>query len=139
MPDIGFYHPIVIHFAIGLLAVGVLFRWMSLTGRTPFPGPAAGGLIPVRAVGTLVAAQSGEDAHVAVEAVPGAAGAVRAHQLWGERTRNLAVAVGGLELLALAVRGRATARREIPFASAGPGAVAVLSVLETGKLGGELV
>jgi uncharacterized membrane protein len=139
MPDIGFYHPIVIHFAIGLLAVGVLFRWISLTGRAAFAGPAAASLILLATVATLVAAQSGEDAHVAVEAVPGAAGAVRAHRLWGERTRNLAVAVGGLELLALAFRRRATARRRILFASAGLGVVAVLSVLETGKLGGELV
>jgi uncharacterized membrane protein len=138
MPDIGFYHPIVIHFAIGLLAVGVLFRWMSLTGHTAFAGPAAASVILLATVATLVAAQSGEDAHVAVEAVPGVAGAVRAHQLWGERTRNLVVAVGGLELLALAFRGRATARR-ILFASAGLGLVAFLSVLQTGKLGGELV
>jgi len=138
MPDLGFYHPIVIHFAIGLLAVGVLFRWISLTGRAAFAGPAAASVILLATVATVVAAQSGEDAHVAVEAVPGAAGAVRAHQLWGERTRNLAVAVGGLELLALAVRGRADTRR-ILFASAGLGVVAVVSVLQTGKLGGELV
>ena len=41
MPDIGFYHPIVIHFAIGLLAIGVLFRWMARTGHADFAGPAA--------------------------------------------------------------------------------------------------
>jgi hypothetical protein len=89
-------------------------------------------------VATLVAAQSGEDAHGAVEAVPGTAGAVRAHQQWGERTRNLALVIGGLELLALALRGRADTRKLV-FASAGLGVVAVLSVLQTGKLGGELV
>src|SRR5215831_659599 len=104
MPDLGFYHPIVIHFAIGLLAVGVLFRRLSL--------------ISLMGGGTAVA--------------------VRAHQKWGERTRNLAVAIGGLELLALALRGRAHTRRLL-FASAGLGVVAVLSVLQTGKLGGELV
>jgi uncharacterized membrane protein len=138
MPDLGFYHPIVIHFAIGLLTVGVLFRWLSLTGRTAFAGPAAASVLLLAMVATLVAAQSGEDAHVAVEAVPGTAGAVRAHQQWGERTRNLALVIGGLELLALALRGRADTRRLL-FASAGLGAVAVLSVLQTGKLGGELV
>jgi uncharacterized membrane protein len=138
MPDLGFYHPIVIHFAIGLLAVGVLFRWVSLTGRAAFAGPAAATVLLLATVAILVAAQSGEDAHVAVEAVPGTAGAVRAHQQWGERTRNLALAIGGLELLALALRGRADTRR-ILFASAGLGVVAVLSVLQTGKLGGELV
>src|SRR3989442_1248499 len=106
MPDIGFYHPILIHLAIGLLAAGVLFRWMSLTGRAAFAGPAATSLTLLATVAILVAAQSGEDAHVAVEAVPGAARAVRAHQQWGERTRNLALAVGALELLALALHGR---------------------------------
>jgi uncharacterized membrane protein len=137
MPDIGFYHPIVIHFAIGLLAVGVLFRWMALTGRADFAGPAAACLILLATMAILVAAWSGEDAHVAVEAVPGTAAAVRAHQEWGERTRNIAVVAGALELLALALRGRHA--RRIVFASAAVGLVAVLAILETGKLGGELV
>jgi len=138
MPDLGFYHPILIHFAIGLLAVGVVFRWISLTGRAAFAGPAAASVLLLATVAALAAAQSGEDAHVAVEAVPGTAGAVRAHQQWGERTRNLALVIGGLELLALALRGRADTRRLV-FASAGLGVVAVVSVLQTGKLGGELV
>jgi uncharacterized membrane protein len=138
MPDIGFYHPIVIHFAIGLLAVGVLFRWIALTGRADFAGPAAACLILLATMAILVAAWSGEDAHEAVEAVPGTAAAVRAHQAWGERTRNLAVVAGALELLALALRGRPGARR-IVFASAAIGVVALLAILETGKLGGELV
>jgi uncharacterized membrane protein len=138
MPDIGFYHPIVIHFAIGLLAVGVLFRWMALTGRADFAGPAAACLILLATVAIVVAAWSGEDAHVAVEAVPGTPAAVRAHQEWGERTRNLAVVAGALELLAIALRRRSGARR-IVFASAAVGFVAVLAILQTGKLGGELV
>jgi len=138
MPDIGFYHPIVIHFAIGLLTIGILFRWMSLTERAAFAGPAAAALILLATVATVVAAQSGEDAHVAVEALPSIDGAVRAHQQWGERTRDLALAVGALELLALALGGRASARR-VRFASAGLGLVAFLSVLWPGKLGGELV
>ena len=53
-------------------------------------------------------------------------------------TRNLALVIGGLELLALALRGRADTWKLL-FASAGLGVVAVLSVLQTGKLGGELV
>jgi uncharacterized membrane protein len=138
MPDIGFYHPIVIHFAIALVTVGVLFRWLSLAKRVAFAGPAAASLIVLATVANLAAARSGEDAHVAVGSVPGIAGAVRAHQEWGERTRNLVVAVGSLELLAFALRRRPIARR-ILFASAGLGLLAFLSVLQTGKLGGELV
>src|SRR6185436_8145115 len=138
MPDLGFYHPIVIHFAIGLLTGGVLLRWLSLTPRGAFAGPAAVTLILLATAATLVAAQSGEDAHVAVEAAPGIAAAVRAHQLWGERTRNVVLLIGGLELLTLALRGRPIVRT-MSFVSAGFGLLAFLCILQTGKLGGELV
>jgi uncharacterized membrane protein len=137
-PDIGFYHPIVIHFAIALVTLGVLFRWVSLTGRVTFAGPAAASMILLATVATLIGVRSGEDAHVAVEALPGVADVVRAHEVWGHRTRDLALALGGLELLALALRGRGHDRR-ILLASAGLGLAAFLSVLQTGKLGGDLV
>src|SRR5438445_414568 len=117
---------------------GVLLRWLSLTRRGAFAGPAAVTLILLATAATLVAAQSGEDAHVAVEAAPGIAAAVRAHQQWGERTRNVALLVGGLELLTLALRGRSIVRT-MSFVSAGFGLLAFLCVLQTGKLGGELV
>ena len=41
MPNIGAYHPVIVHFAIALLILGVIFRWISLSGRAPFTGPAA--------------------------------------------------------------------------------------------------
>ena len=138
MPDLGFYHPIVIHFAIGLLAGGVLLRGLSLTRRGAFAGPAAMTLILLATAATLIAAQSGEDAHEAVEAAPGIAAVVRAHQQWGERTRNVTLLVGGLELLTLALRGRPVVRT-MSFVSAGFGLLAFLCILQTGKLGGELV
>jgi uncharacterized membrane protein len=47
MPDIGPLHPIVVHFAIGLLVAGVALRWLSLTGRVRFAGPAAALLLLV--------------------------------------------------------------------------------------------
>jgi len=136
VPDLGFYHPIVIHFAIGLLSAGVVLRWVSLTRRGRGAGRAAAGVILAATVATLVAAHSGEDAHVAVEALPGISATVRAHQTWGERTRNLVLAVGVLELLALRWRARV---RTLRLTSAGIGLAAVLAALETGKLGGELV
>src|SRR5262249_42519005 len=136
VPDLGFYHPIVIHFAIGLLSAGVVLRWVSLTRRGRGAGRAAAGVILAATVATLVAAHSGEDAHVAVEALPGISAPVRAHQTWGERTRNLVLAVGVLELLALRWRARVWTLR---LTSAGIGLAAVLAALETGKLGGELV
>src|SRR5690348_2668433 len=133
MPDIGFYHPIVIHFAIGLLAGGVLLRALSLIRRGGFAGPAAVTMILLATAAIVVAAQSGEDAHVAVEAAPGVAAAVRAHQQWGERTRNVALLTAGLELLTLALRGRPSVRTT-SFVSAGVGVLAFLCILETGKL-----
>src|SRR5437773_9886806 len=85
MPDLGFYHPIVIHFAIGLITGGVLLRWLSLTRRGAFAGPAAVTLILLAPAATPVAAQSGEDAHAAAQAPPRLAGVVRWPQQWGER------------------------------------------------------
>ncbi len=137
-PDLGFYHPIVIHFAIGFITGGVLLRWLSLTRRGAFAGRAAVTLILLAMAATLIAAQSGEDAHVAVEAAPGISAAVRAHQLWGERTRNVVLLAGGLELLTLALRGRSIVRT-MSFVSAGVGLLALVCILQTGKLGGELV
>src|SRR6267378_875801 len=93
MPDLGFYHPIVIHFAIGLLTGGVLLRGLSLTRQGAFADPAA---------------------------------------------VTLTLLVGGLELLTLALRGRPIIRT-MSFVSAGLGLLAFLCVLQTGKLGGELV
>jgi len=138
MPDLGFYHPIVIHFAIGLLAGGVLLRGLSLTRRGAFAGPAAMTLILLATAAALIAARSGEDAHEAVEGAPGIAALVHAHQQWGERTRNVTLLVGGLELLTFALRGRSIVRT-LSFVSAGFGLLAFLCILQTGKLGGELV
>src|SRR5262245_33563896 len=134
VPDLGFYHPIVIHFAIGLLAGGVILRGLSLIRGGAFAGPAAAVLILLATAAIVLAARSGEDAHVAVEAAPGIAGAVRAHQRWGERTRNVALLAAGFELLTLAWRSR-----KASFVAAAVGVLALLCVVETGKLGGELV
>ena len=59
MPNIGSYHPIIVHFAIALLVVGVIFRWISLTGRVAFAGPAAATLILAGTVVALLAVRSG--------------------------------------------------------------------------------
>jgi uncharacterized membrane protein len=138
MLDIGFFHPLLIHFAIGVSLIGILFRGISLTGRFPFTGPAATTLILLGAIAVVVAAWSGEDAHVAVEAIPGIAAAVHAHQIWGERTRNLMLLLASVEILALPLARRGRARPAL-LASGVLGLMSALCILQTGKLGGELV
>src|SRR6266480_5829942 len=120
MPNIGAYHPIIVHFAIALLVVGVTFRWISLTGRAPFTGPAAATLILAGAVAALLAVHSGTDAHGPVERIPGARNAVGEHEEWGERTRNIFLIVGAIEIAApiLDMRGSLDTARGSQWGSA---------------------
>src|SRR3989304_957149 len=45
MPDIGVFHPQIVHFAVALLFAGVFARWVSLTGKLPWIGPGATALL----------------------------------------------------------------------------------------------
>src|SRR6266480_4395974 len=98
MPNIGAYHPIIVHFAIALLVVGVIFRWISLTGRVAFTGAAAATLILAGAVAALLAVHSGTDAHGPVERIPGVRQAVMEHEGAGEWARNVGLLVAVLEI-----------------------------------------
>src|SRR5258708_20208967 len=109
MPNIGAYHPIIVHFAITLLVVGVIFRWISLTGRAAFTGPAAATLILAGTVAALLAVHSGTDAHGPVERIPGVRQAVMAHEAAGEWARNVFLLVAVLEIAPL-VAARRSAR-----------------------------
>lgn len=106
MPDIGVYHPAVVHFAVALLVVGAVFRWVSLSGRAAFTGPAASALLLAGTLAAAAAVQSGLDAHGPVERIPGARQAVVDHEEAGIWARNVFLVVAALELLALATRRR---------------------------------
>jgi uncharacterized membrane protein len=138
MFDIGFYHPLIVHFAIALAIVGVLFRWMAFTGAAKFAGPAAAALLLLGTAAAVVAAQSGSDASVDVEALPGAAALVRQHGEWGLRTRNILLAISALEVFAVLVTRRDWARAAL-LASGALGLAALVCVVETGERGGEIV
>ncbi|HET8647744.1 MAG TPA: tetratricopeptide repeat protein, partial [Vicinamibacteria bacterium] len=77
-------------------------------------------------------------AHPPVERVPGSAAAVKDHEEWGERARNVFLAVAAAEVLArlLAARGWA---RPLAFASAGLCLVGAFLLYEAAEHGGELV
>lgn len=141
MPELGAlgpYHPIVVHFVIALAVLGVILRWVSLSGRLPFTGPAAAMLILIAAAASVAAVKSGTDAHGPAERVPGARDAVVEHERWGEWTRNALLAVTALELLGL-VLARYGKARPVLFASGVAGLVGLFCLYEAAEHGGDLV
>src|SRR5262245_32954342 len=101
MPDLGVFHPQVVHFVVALLIVGVIARVASLLplgGRLAFLGPMAALLVVLGTGAAFVAVQSGKDAHGPAERVPGARVAVEEHEEWGIRVRNAFVFVALFEL-----------------------------------------
>jgi len=138
VPDIGYYHPQIVHFVVALLITGVVARLVSLTGRLAFTGPAAAALILAGTVAAVAAVKSGTDAHGPVERVPGAREAVVEHEEWGERARNVFLAVAALELAALALGSR-RAGKVFRMGSAAIGLVGVFALFEAAEHGGDLV
>jgi len=139
MPDIGSYHPILVHFVVALGVVGVALRLVSLTGRLAWTKP-AGALLLILAAGASVAAvQSGHDAHGPAERVPGAREAVQTHEDLGEDTRNLFLLVGALEIAALAFRKRDQVQRWLLIASGVAGISAGYVLYDAAAHGGNLV
>lgn len=137
MPNLAVFHPQVVHFVMALLIVGVLFRLVSLSGKLSWSGPAATALILLGTAASVVAVKSGIDAHGPVERVPGSRPTVVEHEEYGERTRNIFLAVALLELAALAVAGKG--QRVLRFGSAAIGLVGLAVLYETGEEGGKLV
>ena len=140
MPNIGVYHPVIVHFAIALVILGVLFRWISLTGRAPFTGPAAATLLILGAVAAYLAVHSGTDAHGPVERIPGARQAVMDHEDAGHWARNVFLVVALLEIVALVAAKRSiqTARVAL-WGSAVVGIFGVAAILKAADRGGDLV
>ena len=140
MPDIGVYHPAIVHFAVALLVLGVLFRWVSLTGRAAFTGPAAATLLLLGTVAALLAVRSGDNAHGPVERIPGARQAVVDHEEAGDWARNVFLVVAALELIGLFTRRRRmNVARGALWGSAIVGVFGVAALYKAGNRGGDLV
>lgn len=142
MPDIGVFHPQIVHFVIAFLIGGVVLRVVSLFGRPAWVGPAATAMILFGALATIPAVQSGTDAHGVAERVPGARPAVMEHEEWGERTRNLFLGIAVVELIGLGLSrnpDRKKLARGVRMVSAAVGLVGLFFVYETGEHGGHLV
>ena len=129
MPDIATLHPQVVHFVIALGLVGVALRLLSLITKPAWLSPAAAALIILAAGASVVAEKSGTAAHEAAERIPGARAAVQEHEKWGERTRNVLLAVAGLEILGLLLASR-PAGRPLRFVAAAGGLAAASRVAD---------
>ena len=140
MPNLASFHPQIVHFVIALLAVGIALRWLSLTRKVPFAGPAAATLLLLGTVAAVLAVHSGMDAHGPVERIPGVREAVQTHETWGHRTRNIFLGVAAFEILGLVLaRVRPGVRRWAEVSSAIVGLVGGVALYQAAEQGGELV
>ena len=138
MPDIGFFHPQIVHFVIVGAGLGIFFRWVSLTGKLSWTGPAATTLILIGTVAALLAVRSGDDAHGVSQRIPGVDNAVRVHEDAGHDAQNILLVIAALEIVAL-VPAVAKWRRGVLAASALVGLGGAYEIYNVGHLGGELV
>jgi uncharacterized membrane protein len=142
VPDIGVFHPQIVHFVIAFLGLGVVARVVSLLPlgeRFRFVGPMASALLILGTLAAIAAFRSGMDAHGPVERVPGARDAVTEHEDWGKRTRNLFIIIGVLELAALALVSRRRMAQGLRVVSALAGLAGLWVLYEAGEHGGQLV
>ncbi len=141
MPDIGAFHPQIVHFVVALLFVGVILRVLSLIPlgtRLAFMGPAAALLILIGTGAAYLAVHSGLDAHGPVERVPGSREAVQEHEDAAQWAKNVLLVVAVLEAGALALGKRKWAYG-VRVASAVVGVVGLAALYKAAERGGDLV
>lgn len=143
MPDIGSFHPQVVHFVVALLIVGVAARVVSLIPLGPkwaFSSGMAATLILLGTAASVVAVQSGLDAHEKVESIPGVRQAVNVHEDYGEDTRDIFLVVSALEIALLALAARKPGlTKGLRGLSALVGVIGCVYLYEAGDHGGDLV
>jgi uncharacterized membrane protein len=138
MPNIGAFHPQIVHFVIAGAGLGIFFRWLSLTGKLKWTEHAAAALIVIGAAAGWAAERSGTEAHGPAERVPGAVRAVQVHEEEGQELRNLLIALAAFELVLL-IPALAKWRKYGLYASAAGGAFVASEIYNTAKAGGDLV
>ncbi|HRN54005.1 MAG TPA: hypothetical protein PK788_10945, partial [Gemmatimonadaceae bacterium] len=142
MPTLAQIHPQVVHFAIALLLVGVLFRLISLSGRLKFTNHAAAVLLILGTIAVFVSVKSGDAAHGPVERIPGARPIVVEHEEAAELLENIFTGVVILEALALGFAVVPRTHRFVKIthvASALVGIWGGWTLYQTAELGGQIV
>ena len=132
------YHPQIVHFAIALLVIGVLFRAVSLIPHPALAGPSALVLIVLGTGAAALAVTSGDAAHGPVEAIPGARVVVETHEDWGRRTLTVFMGVIAIEAVGLMLF-KSPRQRHAYLASTLAGLVGLGSLYQTASYGGRLV
>jgi len=118
----------------------VIFRWISLSGRAPFTGPAAATCLLLGAAAAFLAVHSGTDAHGPVERIPGVRQAVMDHEDAGHWARNVFLVVALLEIGALFAKRRSVhIARVALWGSAVVGVFGFAAILKAADRGGDLV
>jgi uncharacterized membrane protein len=138
MPEIGYFHPQIVHFVIAGLSLGILFRVLSVTGKLPWTDRAATAIILLGTVAAVFAVQSGTDTHQLSERIPGAAAAVQAHEDAGKDLRNLFLFISAIEIAAL-IPALAKWKKYLIMASAAICLWGAYEVYDVGRLGGIVV
>lgn len=139
MPDIGVFHPQIVHFVIALFYAGLVLRLVSLTRLFAWTKPAGAALLIVAALAAASAVKSGDQAHGPAERIPGAREAVERHERDGERARNMLIAIAVLEIAGLAFFRKDQIQRGIYAGSALLGLVGGWMVYEAAEHGGQVV
>ena len=142
MPNLGAFHPQVVHFTVALLLIGVVLRVLSFVIRRPFVNQAAVLCLLGGTIAAVVSVKSGTDAHGPVERIPGVREAVIKHEELGERARNVFFVVAALELVALGLSRKPSTARFTRWTLAGSAVVGIggaAILYEAAEHGGELV
>ncbi len=142
MPTLAQLHPQVVHFAVALLLLGVLFRVISLSGMLKFTNHAAATLLILGTIAALVSVKSGDAAHGPVERIPGARTAVIEHEAAAETTENVFALVALLEIIALGMAASTKTAGKVRWAHAASAVVGIwgaTTLYRTAELGGEIV
>ena len=139
MPDIPQWHPQIVHFVVALGFVGIVLRLLSLVVWKSWTRPAGAVLLIVAAGASVLAVESGTDAHGPVERIPGTRELVIEHEELGEKARNLFLAVAAIELIGLALSSRPKAVLGVHVVSAVVGLYAGFVLYEAAEHGGEIV
>ena len=143
MPNLGQFHPQIVHFVVALLLLGVAVRIASLIPKLKFANHAAALLLLIGTGAAVLAVQSGTDAHGPVERIPGVRPAVVEHEELAIQAKNIFLAVAALELIALGLArpslGVDRYARVVQVASVVVGLYGSFVLYEASEHGGELV